>query len=382
MSFIVITAMKTLIKPFVVLWVFAFTFFLTTSIDAQNSQAPFIVVLDAGHGGHDPGNLGSPGSGYKEKDIALNVTLLVGKALEKNYNIKVIYTRTTDVFLKLHERANIANKADADLFVSIHCNSHHSSAHGTETFVLGVANNERNFEIAKKENQVIFLEDDYESHYDGFNPDNPESTIGLALMQEEYMDQSVLLARLIEDNFSQKLKRHSRGIKQASLWVMHNTYMPSVLVELGFLTAKGEGAYLNSKKGQIEMARALETALLDYKKTLDINVGTNISNSIKNAQEVTKERIADNIGIEFKVQIAASSKNLELKPYNFKGLDNISKNKIGNLYKYYYGTTSDHSDAEKLLKIVHSKGYKSAFIVAFKNGSQLSLEEALKSTLN
>lgn len=382
MSFIVITAMKTLIKPFVVLWVFAFTFFLTTSIDAQNSQAPFIVVLDAGHGGHDPGNLGSPGSGYKEKDIALNVTLLVGKALEKNPNIKVIYTRTTDVFLKLHERANIANKADADLFVSIHCNSHHSSAHGTETFVLGVANNERNFEIAKKENQVIFLEDDYESHYDGFNPDNPESTIGLALMQEEYMDQSVLLARLIEDNFSQKLKRHSRGIKQASLWVMHNTYMPSVLVELGFLTAKGEGAYLNSKKGQIEMARALETALLDYKKTLDINVGTNISNSIKNAQEVTKERIADNIGIEFKVQIAASSKNLELKPYNFKGLDNISKDKIGNLYKYYYGTTSDHSDAEKLLKIVHSKGYKSAFIVAFKNGSQLSLEEALKSTLN
>lgn len=382
MSFIVITAMKTLIKPFVVLWVFAFTFFLTTSIDAQNSQAPFIVVLDAGHGGHDPGNLGSPGSGYKEKDIALNVTLLVGKALEKNPNIKVIYTRTTDVFLKLHERANIANKADADLFVSIHCNSHLSSAHGTETFVLGVANNERNFEIAKKENQVIFLEDDYESHYDGFNPDNPESTIGLALMQEEYMDQSVLLARLIEDNFSQKLKRHSRGIKQASLWVMHNTYMPSVLVELGFLTAKGEGAYLNSKKGQIEMARALETALLDYKKTLDINVGTNISNSIKNAQEVTKERIADNIGIEFKVQIAASSKNLELKPYNFKGLDNISKNKIGNLYKYYYGTTSDHSDAEKLLKIVHSKGYKSAFIVAFKNGSQLSLEEALKSTLN
>lgn len=382
MSFIVITAMKTLIKPFVVLWVFAFTFFLTSSIDAQNSQAPFIVVLDAGHGGHDPGNLGSPGSGYKEKDIALNVTLLVGKALEKNPNIKVIYTRTTDVFLKLHERANIANKADADLFVSIHCNSHHSSAHGTETFVLGIANNERNFEIAKKENQVIFLEDDYESHYDGFNPDNPESTIGLALMQEEYMDQSVLLARLIEDNFSQKLKRHSRGIKQASLWVMHNTYMPSVLVELGFLTAKGEGAYLNSKKGQIEMAKALETALLDYKKTLDINVGTNISNSIKNAQEVTKERIADNIGIEFKVQIAASSKNLELKPYNFKGLDNISKDKIGNLYKYYYGTTSDHSDAEKSLKIVHSKGYKSAFIVAFKNGTQLSLEEALKSTLN
>ncbi|MGF1555201.1 MAG: N-acetylmuramoyl-L-alanine amidase [Paucihalobacter sp.] len=382
MSFTVITAMKTSNKPFVVLWVFAFTFFLTTSIDAQNSQAPFIVVLDAGHGGHDPGNLGSPGSGYKEKDIALNVTLLLGKALEKNPNIKVIYTRTTDVFLKLHERANIANKADADLFVSIHCNSHHSSAHGTETFVLGIANNERNFDVAKKENQVIFLEEDYESHYDGFNPNNPESTIGLALMQEEYMDQSVLLARLIEDNFSQKLKRNSRGIKQASLWVMHNTYMPSVLVELGFLTAKSEGAYLNSKKGQSEMAKALETALLEYKKTLDINVGTNISNSIQKAKEVTKERIAANSGIEFKVQIAASSKNLDIKPYNFKGLDKISKDKIGNLYKYYYGTAIEHSDAEKLLKIAHSKGYKSAFIVAFKDGNQMSLDEALKSTLN
>ncbi len=382
MSFTVITAMKTSNKPFVVLWVFAFTFFLTTSIDAQNSQAPFIVVLDAGHGGHDPGNLGSPGSGYKEKDIALNVTLLLGKALEKNPNIKVIYTRTTDVFLKLHERANIANKADADLFVSIHCNSHHSSAHGTETFVLGIANNERNFDVAKKENQVIFLEEDYESHYDGFNPNNPESTIGLALMQEEYMDQSVLLARLIEDNFSQKLKRNSRGIKQASLWVMHNTYMPSVLVELGFLTAKSEGAYLNSKKGQSEMAKALETALLEYKKTLDINVGTNISNSMQKANEITKERIAVNSGIEFKVQIAASSKNLDVKPYNFKGLDNISKDKIGNLYKYYYGTAIEHSDAEKLLKIAHSKGYKSAFIVAFKDGNQMSLDEALKSTLN
>lgn len=370
--------MKTFIKSLVVLWLSAFTFFLTTSAGAQNQESPFTVVLDAGHGGHDPGNLGSPGSGYKEKDIALKVTLLVGKALEKYSNIKVIYTRTTDVFLKLHERANIANKADADLFVSIHCNSHHSAAYGTETFVLGVANNERNFEIAKKENQVIFLEEDYESHYDGFNPDNPESTIGLALMQEDYMDQSVLLARLIEDNFSQKLKRHSRGIKQASLWVMHNTYMPSVLIELGFLTAKNEGAFLNSKKGQIEMAKGIETAILDYKKTLDVKIGVNISNTSKNTETVTNHTNK----IIYKVQIAAGASNLDIKPYNFKGLESISKEKVGKLYKYFYGSTFQLEECEQLLKTAQSKGYKSAFVVAFKDGEQISVDEAQKSSLN
>lgn len=374
--------MKTLNKLFVVLGILGFIFNLTTSLYAQKNPAPFVVVLDAGHGGHDPGNQGSPGSGYKEKDIALKVTLLVGKALEKNNNIKVIYTRTTDVFLKLHERANIANKADADLFVSIHCNAHHSSAHGTETFVLGVANNERNFDVAKKENQVIFLEEDYESHYDGFNPNHPESTIGLALMQEEYMDQSILLARLIEDNFSQKLKRNSRGIKQASLWVMHNTYMPSVLVELGFLTAKSEGAYLNSPKGQTEMAKGIESAILDYKATLDTNIGINISKNIESAKPITETENKINEPIIFKIQIAASSKDLETKPFNFKGLNNISKSKSGKLHKYYYGATSNYSETEQLLNLAKSKGYKSAFVVAFKNGIQISLDEALNSNLN
>lgn len=370
--------MKTLMKYFVVLGLSAFTFFLTGILNAQNGDTSFVVVLDAGHGGHDPGNQGKPGSGYKEKDIALNVALLVGKALEKNSNIKVIYTRTTDVFVELRERAKIANKADADLFVSIHCNAHHSSASGTETFVLGVANNDRNFDVAKKENEVIFLEDDYNSHYDGFNPNNPESTIGLALMQEDYMDQSVLLARLIEDNFSQKLNRQSRGIKQASLWVMHNTYMPSVLVELGFLTAKNEGAYLNSKKGQTEMANALEQAILNYKKTLDVNVGTTISNKEKNTPSQTNPVTTSNASVVFKVQIAASSRNLETKPNNFKGLDPITKEKFGNLYKYFYGNSQTYSESEALLKTAQKKGFKSAFIVAFKNGSPVSLDQALK----
>ena len=170
----------------------------------------------------------------KKKIIALKVILEIGKELEKNPSIKVIYTRKTDVFVTLRGRAKIANEADADLFVSVHCNAHHSQAHGTETFVLGVANTQRNLEIAKKENEVIFLEEDYEKHYDGFDPNSPESTIGLTLMQEEYVDQSILLASLIENNFTNKLKRKSRGVKQTSLWVMHNTYMPSCFGGNGF----------------------------------------------------------------------------------------------------------------------------------------------------
>lgn len=372
--------MKTLTRYLLLPFVLLFTFILTDcNLYSQNNSTPFVVVLDAGHGGHDPGNLGN---GYKEKDIALNVTLTVGKALEKIPNVKVIYTRKTDVFIELRERANIANKAKADLFVSIHCNSHNSGAYGTETFVLGVANNDRNFEVAKKENQVIFLEQDYESHYDGFNPNNPESTIGLAIIQEEYVDQSILLARLVEDNFSKKLKRHSRGIKQASLWVMHNTYMPSVLIELGFLTEKSEGAFLNSSKGQAEMSKAIETAILDYKAALEQNIGVTISKpNLKNNDETSVKTRSDK-SVTFKVQIAASSKNLDTKPHNFKGLGNISKEKAGNLYKYYYNESSDYNQILKDKQTAQSKGYRTAFVVAFKDNIQISVEDALKSDAN
>ena len=171
-------------------------FINVTKVNAQKNK--FVVVLDAGHGGHDPGNLGN---GYKEKDIALNIVLKVGEELEKNDSFKVIYTRKKDEFIELRDRAKVANKADADLFVSVHCNSHSSQAKGTETFVLGVANTQRNFEIAKKENEVIFLEKDYKEKYDGYDPNKPESLIGLKLVQEEYVDQSILLASLIEKNF-------------------------------------------------------------------------------------------------------------------------------------------------------------------------------------
>lgn len=366
--------MKTTLHYILVLVAFLFTSILTS----QNESDKFVVVLDAGHGGHDSGNLGS---GYKEKDIALNIVKEVGKVLEKNSDIKVIYTRKKDVFVTLRGRAKIANDADADLFVSVHCNAHNSSANGTETFVLGLHANQRNFEIAKKENEVIFLEADYEQHYEGFDPKSPESLIGLTLIQEVYLDESIRLARQIEDNFKGQQKRKSRGVKQAGFWVLHNTYMPSVLVETGFLTYKKEGAYLNSKNGQSKMSKSISDAILEYKKQLDLNVGDNIYNEAETVPtEVVESQIIKNV--VFKVQIAASSKALEPKSYNFKGLPEISREKIGNLYKYYFGYTSDYNKIKQYQIDAKSKGYKDCFIVAYRNGNKIDVSEALKSTSN
>ncbi|MGY0392375.1 N-acetylmuramoyl-L-alanine amidase family protein [Bizionia sp. KMM 8389] len=352
------------------------TLFCVNFTFAQNDTDKFVVVLDAGHGGNDPGNLGN---GYKEKNIALNIVLQVGKELEKNKNIKVIYTRKTDVFITLRGRAAIANKADADLFVSVHCNAFSNSAYGTETFVLGLHANKQNFNIAKKENEVIFLEDDYEKHYEGFDPNSPESLIGLTLMQEEYLDQSIQLASYIENNFTGKLKRKSRGVKQAGFWVLHNTYMPSVLIETGFLTSKHEGAYLNSNTGQKEMALAIKEAILHYKDNLDQNVGDFFQPEILNESISQNSQSAEIYeGITFKVQIAASSRKIMEKPYNFKGLDPVSRVKVDALYKYYYGSTSDYTEAKTLKSQAESSGYTGCFIVAFKNDQQIPVSEVVK----
>jgi len=248
------------IIPFIIL-----TYFLTSFskiIKTDDNDGKFVVVLDAGHGGHDPGNLGN---GYLEKNIALRIVLKVGEILEKNPNIKVIYTRKDDTFVDLYLRGEIANKANADLFVSVHCDSHSSDAHGAGTFVLGLHANKQNFEIAKKESSVIYQEDNYESRYAAYDINSPESIIGLTIMQEEFLDQSINLAKLMQDNFSNKLKRTDRKVKQAGFIVLHQTFMPSVLVETGFLTNKDEGAYLNSSKGHIEMGKAIAEAILLYK---------------------------------------------------------------------------------------------------------------------
>ena len=244
---------------------------------AQASQgdpigdAPFTVVLDAGHGGHDPGNLGN---GFLEKNIALSIVLEAGKALEETQQVNVVYTREDDTFVDLYKRGEIANKAKADLFVSVHCDSHSSDAHGAGTFVLGLHANKQNFEVAKKENSVIYLEDNYETRYADYNINSPESVIGLTIMQEEFLEQSILLGKLMQDRFTANLKRKDRKVKQAGFIVLHQTFMPSVLVETGFLTNRDEGRYLNSSKGQQEMGRAIASAILEYRNAIRSNSTT------------------------------------------------------------------------------------------------------------
>ncbi len=370
--------MKTNTILLFVSFIIVLTFSSFVVDDKLNDGKKFIVVLDAGHGGKDPGKPSK--YGFKEKDIALKIALEVGKQLDKNPNIKVIYTRKTDVFIELKDRPKIANKANADLFVSIHCNAHHTQAYGTETYVLDVGNTNRNFEVAKAENEVIFLEDDYEKHYEGFDPNSPESLIGVTLAQEEYTDQSILLASLIENNFATNLKRKSRGVKQASLWVIHQTAMPSVLIETGFVTNKNEGAYLNSDKGQMQISTAITKAILDYKASLNRNIEGLVfeDNTIDDTPSNSNKPLSE--GVEYKVQIAASSKLLETKPYNFKGLNGISRLKEGNLYKYFYGCTSNYNETKQLIEDVKSKGYNKSFIVAFKDDKKISLNEALKTT--
>ncbi|RPD98648.1 N-acetylmuramoyl-L-alanine amidase [Aureibaculum marinum] len=340
------------------------------------AQQKFKVVIDAGHGGTDPGNTGN---GYSEKDIVLKIALEVGKLLKADNSIEVIYTRDDDTFVELHERGSIAQKSKADLFVSIHCDAFHkSSVHGAGTFVLGLHENDRNFEIAKKENSVILLEDNYKANYDGFDPNSPEAVIGLTLMQEEYLDQSLALASLIQKNMV-GLGRKDRMVKQAGFLVLRNTFMPSVLIETGFLTNKLEGAYLNSKKGQQEVAKSIYKAIKSYKKQIDANTVVDVPPVKKEPKEDNKSKTRIIKGVDFKVQIASSTKRISTEHYNFKGLKGVERVRVGAHHKYYYGFTSDYNKALAYRAEAKSKGYKGAFIVAFKNKKKISVKEALAS---
>ena len=347
-------------------------FFSNTLYAHYLSKKTFVVVLDAGHGGHDSGNRGN---GYYEKTIALKIALGIGKILEKHQEIRVIYTRKSDKFVKLVDRANIANKADADLFISIHCDAFTSSkAFGAGTFVLGLHANQRNYEIAKRENSVIFYEEDYEKNYDGFDPNNPESVISLTLMQETYSNQSIEAAAIIQKSFVNNLGRKDRTVKQAGFVVLKYTYMPSVLVETGFLTNKREGSYLNSKKGQNEMAKAIAKAIVNYKNELEKGV---VDQKVFDEKDL-KGKISKNSNeIRFMVQLAASKNPIEAKPYNFKGLKNVKRNKEGAFYKYYFGNSNSYKIIQKEQRKARRAGFKSAFIVSFKGNQKIKLSEAL-----
>jgi len=356
--------------------IFSFLFLTTTLVYSQDKK--FIVVLDAGHGGNDPGNIGN---GYREKTIALKVVKEIRNELQKINDIKVILTRDKDVLINLWKRGEIANKAKADLFVSIHCDSHSSNAYGAGTFVLGLHANKRNFDVANRENAVISLEDNYRERYKGFDPNSEESVLGLTLLQEENLDKSFLLAADIQQNFSKALKRKNRGVKQAGFVVLHQTYMPSVLIELGFLTNKNEGKFLNSKSGQQKMAKEIARSIKKYYNQLKLNtVAVNDQISIENTKVDSSIRDEDKLDEEvvFKIQIASSKNKIQLKSYNFKGLKNVQRVKVGSYYKYYFGVTTIYNKVKNSLLKAKSKGYSDAYIAAFKKGKKVSLTEVLK----
>ncbi|MFB0942514.1 MAG: N-acetylmuramoyl-L-alanine amidase [Patiriisocius sp.] len=368
--------MKTKLASLLVL-LLTCALFASFSVIKNDTQKPFVVVLDAGHGGKDSGNIGN---GFVEKDIVLDVTLQIGKILEKVPGIKVVYTRKTDVLIDLYRRGPIANEVDADIFVSIHCDAFTNQAYGVGTFVMGVDKSGKNLNTAKKENEVIFLEDNYEERYAGFDPNRPESLIGLTLMQEEYLDQSINLAGLIQSNIVNNLKRKDRSVRSAPFWVLHSSYMPSVLVELGFLTNNKEGPYVNSKKGRRELATQVANGILMYKKNIALGT-SNAQNpvitqdEVDEAIKVSQEKMYDDV--TFKVQLAAGSKKIATKAYNFKGLKNVAREKFGTLYKYFYGSTSNYTEIQLLKTFAQEKGYSSAYVVAFKDGQKVKLSEVL-----
>lgn len=364
------------IRYLVFFFVLYFLFFNPFESISQNDK--FIVVLDAGHGGNDPGNTGN---GYREKNIVLKVVKEIQLELKKIEGIKVILTRDEDMLINLWKRGEIANKAKANLFVSVHCDAHTSNAYGAGTFVLGLHANKRNFEVAKRENAVISLEENFKERYEGFDPNSEESVLGLTLLQEENLDKSFSLAAEIQQNFSQNLKRKNRGVKQAGFVVLHQTYMPSVLIELGFLTNKNEGKFLNSKVGQQKMAKEIAKSITKYYQklkanTIAVNQDKNsdepkINTSFSNETKIEKEVI-------FKIQIASSKNKIKVKSYNFRGLRNVQRVKVGSYYKYYYGITSNYKEVKNALLKAKKKGYSDAYIAAFENGEKTSLSKVLK----
>lgn len=350
------------LKTIVVFCLFLISILVTNHTFAQKNS--FKVILDAGHGGKDSGTLGTKRYKKYESYIAFKVTTEIGKLLKTHTDITAIYTRNNNnkTFVPLHQRGKIANKANADLFISIHCNSASTNAYGTTTYVLGMGKTARNFELSKRENDVVLLEKDYKKNYK-YDPRSSEFLIGLTLMQEEYQDKSIEFAQLVQRKFKTVAKRKDRGINQGNLAVLYDTYMPSVLIEIGFLTNKKEEDFLHTTTGQKKIAKAIYEAIISYKSRLQKNTVT--TNTLR-TETPTKQATTRNSETYYKVQFQSSPKKIALKSYNFKKLKNVEREKKGKIYKYLYGNTSSLSEAKKNRKKVVALGYKDAFIRTYK----------------
>lgn len=394
-----------------------------TVVVAANKR--FTLVIDAGHGGNDAG---ARGKFSKEKNINLNVALAFGRYVERNCpDVRVIYTRKTDVFVTLHERANIANRNKADLFVSIHTNALPKGkiARGMETYTLGMHRVADNLDVAKRENSVILYEDNYKQHYEGFDPRSSESYIMFEFLQDRNMAKSVELAKYVQKRACAEAGRPNKGVKQAGFLVLRETSMPSCLVELGFITTPDEENYLNSSDGVDALGRGIYKAFVDYKRKYarsvtvpfqpdsddEIRIPSVVPDEDKPARQTRRQRRkrekeeaeeakavrddAASIAAEaqpaparqpdaqqpdvpvFKVQIMASGNSLPAGSKQFKGLDGVECYEDGGLYKYTYGSSADYNEIYRLRKSVLDK-FPEAFIVAFKGGLRTDVAAAIR----
>lgn len=387
--------------------VYLFITILTFPVTAQKDGKTFKVVIDAGHGGKDPGCLGVFS---KEKDVALDVALKTGKLISDNCpNVKVIYTRSTDVFVELYRRAQIANDNHADLFISFHCNANENkSAHGIDTWVMGLHKSDANLAVARKENSAMMKEKDYEKNYGGFNPNSPESAVMFSLYSSAYLQNSILLADKVQKNLVRATKLHDRGVNQAGYWVLWAVSMPSILIEMGFLSNPTEEKFLNEEQNRKIIANAIYQGFASYYMQMTGNKVTipdvtpennpdksnhiipeshdNSANNPSDNQSDTKvsgqestvaETPADPDAVRFMVQFMALPEKIAVTDKRFKSIPKVNCYYEGNLWKYTAGSEPNLQLAKEILKEVQAK-YPDAFIIAFKGDQKIPVSEAVK----
>lgn len=377
---------KRIVQRFLILCLLYFFVNLTYA------QKVKTVVLDAGHGGHDTGALGK---NSREKDITLSIVLRLRDYINENMkDVKVVLTRSDDTFVELYRRAHIANENKADLFISVHCNSTKStSAYGVETFVMGLHKSQANLAVAKAENAAILLEDDYVEKYDGFDPNSPEGNIFFNMMQNAFLDKSLAYAGKVQHQLVDNLHMLNRGVKQAGFLVLYKTAMPGVLIETGFISNPKEEKFLLSDKGQDLIAQAIFKALRDYKSQMEkkstvrenvdslvagIQIGEIISPKNKvnrKSDTVTYKKSEPNV-VSFRVQFALYTDAKPVDSKIFSGIENVKMYFHSGSYKYTSGDFSTMEAALQRRKELISKGYKDAFVVAFKGKERISNDEA------
>ena len=376
--------------------VFLFMTVLGTVL-AMAAPKKFTLVIDAGHGGKDAG---AKGKYSFEKNINLKVALAFGRYVEQNCpDVKVIYTRKTDTFVPLHQRADIANKNKADVFISIHTNAiaGKKPITGLETYTMGMRRSDEKLSAAMRENEVVLIEDNYKQHYSGFDPRSPESYIIFEMINDKNMLESVNLAKGIQKHVCRTAKRPNKGVKQDAFLVLRETSMPACLIELGYISTPSEEAYLNNKKNQDTMGYGIYQAFVEYKQEAPaverepVERGAVERESVaqthtqqKEAPDQQKEApaqpkehaVAKELPV-FKVQFMASDTKLKAGAKQFKGLTNVESYKDGKMWKYTVGATSSYSEIKRLRKEV-AKTFPQAFVVAFKNGERMDTQEAIR----